>query len=44
MTLSYLAHILGFTLWLGGGLAAMLVGITLTEAPFASPFKTAPPA
>lgn len=24
--------------------AAMLVGITLTEAPFASPFKTAPPA
>ncbi len=27
MTLSYLAHILGFTLWLGGGLAAMLVGI-----------------
>ena len=27
MTLWYLAHVLGFTLWLGGGLAAMLVGI-----------------
>lgn len=27
MTLWYLAHIAGFTLWLGGGLAAMAVGI-----------------
>lgn len=27
MTLWYLAHIVGFVLWLGGGLAAMLVGI-----------------
>jgi len=27
MTLWYLAHIAGFTLWLGGGLAAMVVGI-----------------
>lgn len=27
MTIWYLAHIAGFTLWLGGGLAAMLVGI-----------------
>ncbi len=27
MTLSYLTHILGFTLWLGAGLAAMLIGI-----------------
>jgi TRAP-type C4-dicarboxylate transport system permease small subunit len=27
MTLSYLAHILGFTLWLGAGLAAMFIGI-----------------
>lgn len=27
MTLWHLAHILGFTLWLGGGLAAMVVGI-----------------
>ncbi len=27
MTLWYLAHIGGFTLWLGGGLAAMLIGI-----------------
>jgi Na+/proline symporter len=26
-TLWYLAHIAGFTLWLGGGLAGMLVGI-----------------
>jgi len=26
-TVWYLAHIAGFTLWLGGGLAAMLVGI-----------------
>lgn len=27
MTIWYLAHILGFTLWLGGGLAAMVIGI-----------------
>ncbi len=27
MTLWHLAHIAGFTLWLGGGLAAMVVGI-----------------
>lgn len=27
MTIWYLAHIAGFTLWLGGGLSAMLVGI-----------------
>lgn len=27
MTFWHLAHILGFTLWLGAGLAAMLVGI-----------------
>ncbi|HXI20769.1 MAG TPA: hypothetical protein VNH46_06770 [Gemmatimonadales bacterium] len=27
MAFWYLAHIAGFTLWLGGGLAAMLVGI-----------------
>ena len=27
MTPWYLAHIAGFTLWLGGGLAAMTVGI-----------------
>lgn len=27
MTLWYLAHIAGFTLWLGGGLAAMLIGL-----------------
>lgn len=27
MTLWYLAHVLGFTLWLGGGLAAMLIGL-----------------
>ena len=27
MTFWHLAHILGFTLWLGGGLAGMLVGI-----------------
>jgi uncharacterized membrane protein len=27
MTLWFLAHIGGFTLWLGGGLAAMVVGI-----------------
>jgi Predicted integral membrane protein (DUF2269) len=27
MTFWYLAHIAGFTLWLGGGLAGMLVGI-----------------
>ncbi len=27
MTLWYLAHILGFTLWLGGGLAGMAIGI-----------------
>ena len=27
MTLWILAHILGFTLWLGGGLAGMVVGI-----------------
>lgn len=27
MTLWYLAHILGYTLWLGGGLAAMAIGI-----------------
>jgi hypothetical protein len=27
MTLWYLAHIVGYVLWVGGGLAAMLVGI-----------------
>ncbi len=27
MTIWYLAHILGFTLWLGGGLAVMTIGI-----------------
>lgn len=27
MTLWYLAHILGFTLWLGAGLACMFIGI-----------------
>lgn len=27
MALYYLAHILGFTLWLGGGLASMVLGI-----------------
>jgi hypothetical protein len=27
MSLWYLAHILGFTLWLGGGLAGMVIGL-----------------
>jgi uncharacterized membrane protein len=27
MTLWHLAHIVGFTLWIGGGVAAMLIGI-----------------
>lgn len=27
MALFYLAHILGFTLWLGGGLASMVLGL-----------------
>lgn len=38
MTIWHLAHIAGFTLWLGGGLAAMMVGLQgKREDPSAQP-------
>ena len=38
MSIWYLAHIAGFTMWLGGGLAAMMVGLQgKREDPSAQP-------